>query len=300
MIRGLTGTYTSSRESGEEVRAFRPSDLPPAPPIDWTGDRQRRLERATLALGRLDAVSTLLPGHDAVPLRLRPHARPCSRRRSRAPSRRCPTCCCSSSTWRPACPSTTSWRCRTTSPPWSTAWPGCARASRCRNRLIREMHGLLLASGRGSRKEPGEFRRTQNWIGGTRPGNAAFVPPPPADVGACMGALERFLHAPDPGVPELVARGARPRPVRDHPPVPRRQRPRRPAADPAHARARRHAAAAAALPEPLLQASTGTSTTGCSGRSGPTATGRRGSTSSSRASSRPPAVRLRRRTGFWS
>ena len=61
MIRGLTGTYTASRDSVEMVRAFRPSDLPPAPPIDWTGDRQRRLERATLALGRLDAVSTLLP-----------------------------------------------------------------------------------------------------------------------------------------------------------------------------------------------------------------------------------------------
>ena len=61
MIRGLTGTYTVSRDSGEIVRAFRPSDLPPAPPIDGTGDRQRHLERATLALGRLDGVSTLLP-----------------------------------------------------------------------------------------------------------------------------------------------------------------------------------------------------------------------------------------------
>ena len=61
MIRGLTGTYTSTHDSGEVVRAFRPADLPPAPPIEWTGDRQRRLERATLALGRLDAVSTLLP-----------------------------------------------------------------------------------------------------------------------------------------------------------------------------------------------------------------------------------------------
>jgi Fic family protein len=61
-------------------------------------------------------------------------------------------------------------------------------------RLLREMHARLLASGRGRAQMPGEFRRSQNWIGGTRPGNAAFVPPPPHAVPECMGALERFLH----------------------------------------------------------------------------------------------------------
>ena len=72
------------------------------------------------------------------------------------------------------------------------------------NRLIREMHGLLLASGRGSHKDPGQFRSSQNWIGGTRPGNAAFVPAPPADVDDLMSSLERFMHTEEPGVPELV------------------------------------------------------------------------------------------------
>ena len=61
-------------------------------------------------------------------------------------------------------------------------------------RLIREIHGILLAHARGSDKHPGDFRTSQNWIGGTRPGNAAFVPPPPEDVIECMGALETFLH----------------------------------------------------------------------------------------------------------
>jgi Fic family protein len=61
-------------------------------------------------------------------------------------------------------------------------------------RLIREIHEVLLSEGRGSSKEPGEFRRSQNWIGGTRPGNAAYVPPPPELVMECMGALEKFLH----------------------------------------------------------------------------------------------------------
>ena len=61
-------------------------------------------------------------------------------------------------------------------------------------RLLREMHEILLAGTRGSRKAPGEFRRSQNWIGGSRPGNARFVPPPPEEVLSCMGALEKFLH----------------------------------------------------------------------------------------------------------
>ena len=61
-------------------------------------------------------------------------------------------------------------------------------------RLLKEIHGVLLKKGRGSKKEPGEFRRSQNWVGGTRPGNALFVPPPPDQVIECLGALEKFLH----------------------------------------------------------------------------------------------------------
>ena len=61
-------------------------------------------------------------------------------------------------------------------------------------RLLREIHGRLLARGRGADRLPGEFRRSQNWIGGTRPGNASFVPPPSALVEECMGQLEQFIH----------------------------------------------------------------------------------------------------------
>jgi Fic family protein len=57
------------------------------------------------------------------------------------------------------------------------------------------MHVHLMSRGRGSDKAPGEFRRSQNWIGGTRPGNARFAPPPPNEVEACMTALERFIHS---------------------------------------------------------------------------------------------------------
>ena len=75
------------------------------------------------------------------------------------------------------------------------------------NRLIREIHHALLARGRGSDKMPGEFRRSQNWIGGSRPGNAAYVPPPHTAVPDCMGDLERFLHARSDGLPTLIRAG---------------------------------------------------------------------------------------------
>lgn len=72
------------------------------------------------------------------------------------------------------------------------------------NRLIREVHAVLLSRGRGSDKQPGEFRVSQNWIGGTRPGNAHFVPPPPNAISKCMGDLERFLHDNMMPLPALV------------------------------------------------------------------------------------------------
>ena len=61
-------------------------------------------------------------------------------------------------------------------------------------RFIREIHEVLLAKGRGSHAQPGQFRKSQNWIGGSRPGNAAYVPPPPEYVADCMGQLETFIH----------------------------------------------------------------------------------------------------------
>ncbi len=71
-------------------------------------------------------------------------------------------------------------------------------------RLIREIHEVLLSGGRGSERTPGEFRRTQNWIGGTRPGNALFVPPPPQEVMSCLGEMEKFLHDQPARTPVLI------------------------------------------------------------------------------------------------
>ena len=74
-------------------------------------------------------------------------------------------------------------------------------------RLIKEIHKKLMSKGRGSKKERGEFRASQNWIGGNRPGNAIFVPPPANIVLDCMSDLEVFLHAKTPTLPVLIKAG---------------------------------------------------------------------------------------------
>lgn len=71
-------------------------------------------------------------------------------------------------------------------------------------RLICEAHKLLMRGTRGAGKQPGEVRRSQNWIGGTRPGNASFVPPPPERVAQLLADLEGFIHAATPAMPPLV------------------------------------------------------------------------------------------------
>ena len=74
-------------------------------------------------------------------------------------------------------------------------------------RLIKEIHAVLLENARGADKEPGEFRRSQNWVGGSRPGNAIYVPPPVAEILPAMGALEKFLHNDPVKIPTLLKAG---------------------------------------------------------------------------------------------
>ncbi|NJD07416.1 MAG: Fic family protein, partial [Methylococcaceae bacterium] len=71
-------------------------------------------------------------------------------------------------------------------------------------RLLCDAHRLLIDGARGSGKQPGELRRSQNWIGGTRPGNAVFVPPPPDRVAELLAHMERFIHEPSCALPPLV------------------------------------------------------------------------------------------------
>lgn len=71
-------------------------------------------------------------------------------------------------------------------------------------RLLKKAHQVLLSGARGAAKQPGEVRTTQNWIGGTRPGNASYVPPPPERVGDLLSELEKFIHEPEPSLPPLI------------------------------------------------------------------------------------------------
>ena len=206
MKRGPTGRYTVTTVGGEPVRAFVPYPLPPDPPLDFKGPLQAALERASLALGRLDGVSTLLPDTS---LFLYAYVR-----KEAVLSSQIEGTQSSLSDLllfeleeAPGVPFDDVVEVSNYVAALDHGLTRLRGGFPLSNRLIREIHGVLLSRGRGSTKAPGEFRRSQNWIGGTRPGNAVFVPPPPTAVPDCMGALERFLHAEDDGLPVLVRAG---------------------------------------------------------------------------------------------
>lgn len=193
MKRGLTGHYQTSVTGGETIRAFIPKPLPPKPPLEMTDHRQRLLERATLALGRLDSVTLLLPDPE---LFLYAYVRREAVLSSQIEG--------TQSTLdqlllfeieeAPGVPLDDVAEVSNYVAALNHGMERLRKGFPLSNRLIREMHALLLKSGRGEEKAPGEFRRSQNWIGGTRPGNAHFVPPPPDQVADCMASLEKYLH----------------------------------------------------------------------------------------------------------
>ncbi|MEQ1911343.1 MAG: Fic family protein [Vicinamibacterales bacterium] len=203
MERGATGRFEIARAGGEEVRAFVPNPLPPTPALELSGSRQRLLERATLALGRLDSITTLLPDPQ---LFLYAYVR-----REAVLSSQIEGTQSSLSDLllfeldeAPGVPFDDVVEVSNYVAALEHGMKRLRSGFPLSNRLIREMHQQLLARGRGSEKQPGEFRRSQNWIGGTRPGNAHFVPAPPALVDDLMSALERTFHAPEAGYPVLV------------------------------------------------------------------------------------------------
>lgn len=206
MRRESTGTYEVTEGGGETVRAFVPRPLPPVPEVDFREGLRRPLEAATTALGRLDAVTELLP--DAA-LFVYGYVRKEAVLSSQIEGTQSSLAdlMLHEAGGVPGAPVSDV---RETSNAVAALNHGVERLRGgfpLANRLMREMHARLLASGRGAAMMPGEFRRSQNWIGGSRPGNAAFVPPPPNHVQECMADLERFIHATDDGLPVLVKAG---------------------------------------------------------------------------------------------
>src|SRR5262250_974941 len=203
MHRGVTGDYENAATTGEPVKAFVPHPLPPEPPLDLSNVRQHLLERATLALGRLDSITLLLPEPNIF---LYAYVRREAVLSSQIEGTQSSLADLLLFELEEA-PGVPFDDVVEVSGYVAALEHGMVRLRDgfpLSNRLMREMHEVLLARGRGSEKAPGEFRRTQNWVGGTRPGKAHFVPPPPSHVEDCMAALERFIHDEHTPYPTLV------------------------------------------------------------------------------------------------
>lgn len=206
MYRGETGDYEITSVGGERVRAFVPSPLPPVPPLELDGPLQLALEGAQLALGRLDGASSLLPDKT---LFLYAYVR-----KEAVLSSQIEGTQSSLSDLllfeldeAPGVPLDDVVEVSNYVAALEHGLSRLRDGFPLSNRLLREIHAVLLSRGRGSGKDPGELRRSQNWIGGSRPGNAVFVPPPHTALEDTMAALERFLHAADDGLPVLVRAG---------------------------------------------------------------------------------------------
>lgn len=198
------GRYVESSVAGETVRAFVPPPLPPRPALDLL-PLMGRLSEADRAIGRLDGITALVPDTS---LFLYMYVRKEAVLSSQIEG--------TQSTLNDLLRFETDAAAgvpiddiREVSNYVSAMQHGLERLPELplSLRLIREMHAKLMASGRGMTKQPGEFRTSQNWIGGTRPGNAIFVPPPPQDVLPAMGALEKFLHDGSDRLPPLIKAG---------------------------------------------------------------------------------------------
>lgn len=203
----VTGTYANSVAGGEPVKAFVPAPLPPrAPPLDLSGKLAERLQEAEPALARLELAGEMVPSVDwLLHAFVRKEAVLSSQiegtqaslvdlfrfesAENVAPSPDVEEVCNYIEALSYA-------RRQLASPkglPLST-------------RLLAEAHKRLMRGVRGGDKAPGKVRRAQNWVGGSRPGNAIFVPPPPQAVPGLLGDLERYVHAEDP-LPKLVRAG---------------------------------------------------------------------------------------------
>jgi Fic family protein len=198
------GRFVETAVGGERVKAFVPPPLPPTPPIEITS-LLTRLSAAERALGRLDGVSILLPNKELfLYMYVRKEAVLSSQiegtQSTLSDLLRFET---ESINGEPVDDI------REVSNYVDAMMFGLERMQQLplSLRLIREMHQRLLDSGRGGTKSPGEFRTSQNWIGGTRPGNAMFVPPPPNEVMTCLGDWETFIHEDTPSIPPLIKAG---------------------------------------------------------------------------------------------
>ena len=198
------GRFLETSVAGETVRAFVPPPLPPDPSIDIMS-LLPKLSLAERALGRLDGITVLLPRQE---LFLYMYVRKEAVLSSQIEG--------TQSTLSDLLRFETEAQAgepiddiREVSNYVDAMMYGLERLEKLplSLRLIREMHERLMRGGRGETKNPGEFRRSQNWIGGTRPGNAVYVPPPVNELNRCLDEFEHFLHDDTSRLPPLIKAG---------------------------------------------------------------------------------------------
>jgi len=186
------GRYITSTTAGESYKAFLPPDLPPNPPLDLL-PLQNKLVRAGKALGMLNAVSDGLPDSGLFLYYYVRKEAVLSSQIEGTQSSLSDLLLYESD----EAPSTPIDDVAEVSTHVAALQHGLTRIETrfpLSLRLIREIHGILLAQGRGHTKKPGDFRESQNWIGGSRPGNASFVPPPPEYLMDCLDTFEKYMH----------------------------------------------------------------------------------------------------------
>ena len=187
------GTFVQQQGGTEGFAAFIPAPLPPVPPLEFSPELQRIHESAVHAVGQLEGVSRTMDPDRLLYMYVRKEAVLSSQIEG------------TQSTLsdllqyeNDAVPGTPLDDVREVSRYVAALYHGLDRietgALPLSLRLIREIHDVLMRSGRGSVQNPGEFRRSQNWIGGSRPGNARYVPPPPHEMMAALDNFEKFLH----------------------------------------------------------------------------------------------------------
>jgi len=211
MPKRATGRYERTTVGGEEVAAFVPHALPPAdPPISVDAALAGRLRAAEQALVRLELAGEMVPsldwfiyafvrkeavlssqieGTQATLVDLLTFEAQDGAEQSAAPNADVEEVCNYLDALAHA-----------------RAQLADAKGLPLSMRLLSETHQRLMRGVRGAEKRPGEVRRSQNWIGGSRPGNAVYVPPPPHALGEVLGAFEKYLHADD-SLPPLVRAG---------------------------------------------------------------------------------------------
>lgn len=200
---GRAGRFWVTKSGGENVRWFEPTDLPPDPPLQ-IGDKEVDLiERANRALGRLDGLTATIPDtHLFLYTYVRKEALLSSQIEGTQSS--FSELLLAERSDAPGLPHADVVEVSNYVAAMEHGLDRIREGFPLSLRLIREIHGVLLRQGRGSALTPGEFRTSQNWVGGTRPGTALYVPPQPQLVMPLMGALEKFLHGDPKPTPVLI------------------------------------------------------------------------------------------------